>query len=130
MRTPPFAGAAALAATTWMPIAHADPGDQARLYNFNNYMASHGYPGDPSPRPGVAPYPDLGFQVCAALRAGRSEGSQIGRLEGKAGRAEASLVVAGAHQFLCPARNTRRMVGGADNVGSAGKSAEFTASDR
>src|ERR1700761_2382679 len=102
MRNPLIAGMAALAAITFVPIAHADPGDQLRLSNFDNYMASHGYPGDPSPRPGVAPYSDLGFQVCAALRAGQSEGSQIGRLEGMVSRAEASLVVAGAHQFLCP----------------------------
>jgi hypothetical protein len=91
----------AFAAITLIPVANAAPGDQRRLQDFHDYMTNHGYP-DGGGRTGVQDYEYQGFQTCDALKQGASEGSQIGRLEGILSRAEASLVVAGAHQYLCP----------------------------
>jgi Protein of unknown function (DUF732) len=105
MRNLLIAGVAALAAITFItPMAHADPIDQVnqrRQQEFTNYMAAHGYPSDWSATRGVS-YLDQGSQVCTALQQGQSEGSQIGRLEGIVSRAEASLIVTAAHQYLCP----------------------------
>jgi Protein of unknown function (DUF732) len=77
------------------------PGDQKRLQDFQDYMANHGYPNGGG-RTGVQEYEYQGFQTCDALKQGASESSQIGRLESILSRAEAGLVVTGAHQFFCP----------------------------
>ena len=91
----------ACAAIIMMPVAHAAPGDQKRLQDFQDYMASHGYPNGGG-RTGVQEYEYQGFQTCDALKQGASEASQIARLESLLSRAEASLVVTGAHQYFCP----------------------------
>jgi hypothetical protein len=78
-----------------------DQDNQRAQQQFTNYMAAHGYPSDWSAVRGVS-YLAKGEQVCTGLQAGQSEGQQIGRLEGIVSRAEASLVVTAAHQFLCP----------------------------
>jgi hypothetical protein len=96
-----MAAMAALAAITLIPVANAAPGDQRRLQDFQDYMTNHGYPNGGG-RTGVQEYEYQGFQTCDALKQGASEGSQIGRLEGILSRAEAQLVVSGAHQFFCP----------------------------
>jgi hypothetical protein len=77
------------------------PGDQKRLQDFQDYMANHGYPNGGG-RTGEQEYEYQGFQTCNALKQGASESSQIGRLEGILSRAEAGLVVTGAHQIFCP----------------------------
>jgi Protein of unknown function (DUF732) len=103
MKTLLMTGVAAAAAITFSPLAHAGPDqdNQRAQQQFTNYMAAHGYPSDWSAVRGVS-YLAEGEQVCTALRAGQSEGQQIGRLEGVVSRAEASDIVAAAHQYLCP----------------------------
>ena len=88
-------GIAALAAITFSPLAHADaPG-------FNDYMASHGYPSLGPSGTGFT-YLSQAQQECSAMRNGKSQEWLIGQLESQLSRAEAGLVVTGAHQYLCP----------------------------
>lgn len=64
-------------------------------------MSSHGYPGGMNAAHNRY-YKDEAVHVCAALRTGQSQDSQIGRLQGMMTGAEAQLVVTGAHQYFCP----------------------------
>jgi hypothetical protein len=90
-----IAGLAVFAGISFSPLAHAD------AQGFNDYMASHGYASLGPSGTGFT-YLSQAQQECSAMRNGKSQEWLIGQLESELSRAEAGLVVTGAHQYLCP----------------------------